>query len=429
MLCNYSKKYLTHVQVIIRFLQSDNPRLQWAGLVVLAGISAKYSPHMQETYDVIPIFLPFLQSEFLKVKIQAVVSLRCYCQGLLLLTSRVIEQYNSAMSSSIYAILSSPSLQPELLSETLNLLAIYSQVSKDYFIQFADNFIIGIRNIIMSSSLSSIRASAVTCLSYIIEAINNIEYSSNTLKEFLGLMGTDDTIDNAIIESFPQFASSMQNYFFSTYGKTILSILFKYVSLDVGKNCEEKNSKIVVMATFSFSSDNNLNERTWSLNADNLMRKITACKCILMMTMLGNIFEPYNLDTILIMNPLLNYKYNKKIRIYAIKCLKELCERTLDLGKILNPLLNGIFSALAHPANNKNTEKLLELLHLILKKAFESSILTPDIAEKVNEIISVRIPQYINANNSSNKENCNQILKNSAKIAEIFLKPVKTSFS
>jgi hypothetical protein len=379
-LCSYSNKFLAEFRSIVGLLQSENPRMQWVSLSSIACVLIRNSSVTEDNYDLIPLILPIMSSSVLKLQHQAIITLRCYCHGAWLSTRNSLYNYMTPISEAIYNILSSNTIPAIILTETFSLLGTFALAIQGCFIKFAPEFMIGLRNIIVSNTLPSIKSAAITTLGCIIEVINDPIYASSLFSEMIGIMGVDDVIDNSIMESMPQYAMCLKDTF-SVCGNAAVNILLNNAKIQIG--AKEDSSKVTVVASFELQG---IEEKNWSLNIDELSKKITACKSLLMMSMLGDMFNPWLHQSTIIMASLLNYKYNSEIREHAMGFMEQIyCSSSFH--QILLPALHGIYAAIVKPASKTNFEKLLNLLYLYLLNS--SSVLVPiDFANSISSVLA-----------------------------------------
>ena len=423
-LCNHSQTYIAEVAAVIPFLQSQNPRLQWAALTVISSLFIKYPQAIQESYEVLPTILQLMQSPLLKVQFQAVVSLRCYFQGSTLSTSSFLTASTSTVSSMIYTVLSTPSLPSPLLSELLTLLATFYQASGSEIPPLTDKFIEGVRNIIMSNTLSSIRASAITCIGCIIDTLANKACASSVLQELLGLVGSDELITNAVIESVSQYAGALQQDFYG-YAKDLVQLILANAAVDVRLKSLEASQKVMVLAVFEL---NGVEENEWRISADDLSKKISACKSLVMMAMLGPQFDPWTLATVDLVCPLMHYPYNKGIRNYAMRTVREICKRCGNFAEIWANVVRGVFGALMESVDAKNCEGVLEVMCGCLGRCVEMSLLGIEAAERITEGIAVKVKNEIQRIADAGYRESSKVITNSAKVIELFFKTFRNQY-
>ena len=160
----------------------------------------------------------------------------------------------SDVSSLLFSILSNPSLPSILLNDILELLALFSQSAGSSFVPYANDFMKGIRNIIFSDGLASIRASAVVCIGCLAEVSKNSEVCESVFKEILGIVGLNETVDIGFIESIPQFVECLKEKFYP-YAFSVMGLVFAQAGMEIRRIEGKNQSKIQVLASFQLKNE------------------------------------------------------------------------------------------------------------------------------------------------------------------------------
>lgn len=425
LLSTANKKALSGFSTITQYFCAENPRLVWAALSVVSVLFIKEAPNLQNLSGVLNLVVHSMNSSVKKVQYQCFIALGAYYQGLIIKNAQCQENIHE-MVLKVYQVLGDPLLSHEVITEVLNFLAILAETMQAEFGIYSDKFISGLKNLIFSSMPNHIRTSALTCLSCIMDSIGNIAQCQTVLVEILQLLGSDDAIDNAIIQSSPHFFYCLKANFYQ-FSTLIMPVLYKnaLTTVDVCMSVSEaKPDKIIVVASYEVLGSEG---HELVVCTEDLYKKLVATKSLMMMSMANDDFLPFVLDAVNISSQLVNYKYNKDIRSHAINTLKNILYIPSTISQVIIPIMKAIFTCLVEPINSKHLLKILHLLSIALEKSNEIEFLTLDQAEKMSQVISLQMGKETSKIKISGKSSCSEVFVRIAKVNEKLLKKFKNT--
>ncbi|OMJ84062.1 hypothetical protein SteCoe_14873 [Stentor coeruleus] len=420
-----NKKALSGFSTITQYFCSQNPRLVWAALRIASVLFLKEAPSLQCIGGMLNLIVHSMNSNVKKVQYQCFIALEAYYQGLIMKNAQCQENIHE-MVLKVYQVLGNPQLNHEVMVEVLTFLAILAETMQAEFGVYSDKFVSGLKNLIFSNMPNHIKTSALACLSCVVDSIGNTALCQTVLVEILQLLGSDDAIDNAIIENAPHFFYCLKSNFYQ-FSSIIMPILYKnaLTTVDVHTSkSEAKPGKIIVIASFEMKGSEG---HEMIVCTDDLNKKLIAMKSLMMMSIVGNDFIPFIFDAINISSQLINYKYNKDIRSYAIKILKHILKIPSTITQVINPIMKSIFSCLVEPINSKHLINILHLLYIALEKSYEIEFLTLDQAEKMCQVISLQMANEINKIKNQSESPNSEVFVKIAKVNEKLLKKFKNS--
>lgn len=320
---NYGE-FLQEYKDVVALINVQNPRIQWAVLSSICCFAYKFPSEMKFGCDLWVFMADFIQSPYLALQVQALQTAMCLLQ----VSNTNIELSNSQSLSlfynKVFQVLNNPQLPEVVLNNLFELISFMPETHPALFSQFQEYFHQGLEKLLKSQLPPSTKAPGIKC--FVLIACNeSFQFAENCCQLLLQMMGTDDCIDNAIIECCPILFDSLKERFYP-FGNFLVNIVLQNAKMNIKSGVNEQG-----VTLFASYLTNDGNSEQWGLCAEELNKKIIACKTLMRLSKLGPIFGPYAEEAFKVAEELTNYKQNKKIKLYAKKTVKALSSLNRDV--------------------------------------------------------------------------------------------------
>lgn len=319
--CINGGEFLQEYKEILKLLNHQNPRIQWAVLCSMSCFVFRFKDQMDIGSEIWDLMAELIKSPLLILQIQAFETSLCLLQG----PSRFSEtQSLSNFFTQVFEVLNHPQLPPTTLTNIFELIAYMSESYPSLFSPFSIHFLQGLQSIFKSQLSPFIKCAGVKCL-VIIACNDSPQMAENCCRSLLQMLGTSECIDSAIIESSPFLFGSLKERFYP-FGNFLIDLILKNAKLKVSSGYDAQGASLCA----NFVTEEN-KALKWGISHGELNKKILACKTLFQLSKLGAIYSPYAEETLRVVEELKNFKQNKKIKLYAKRTIKALSSMNRDV--------------------------------------------------------------------------------------------------
>lgn len=377
------------LNMLVPYCSSSNPRLIWAAVTSLGLLCTEFEPEIQTHYhaQVLVGLMGCMKIEYpTRLLTQVSSCMINYAKGLLSTEENEIKAcfnpYVPLLMQNFYTILQEGMRSGcnALLQETLNALSVLSTVLQSDFSDYYNYFMPSLLSIVQANVTTipqkEVRACSIRCIGHIVESVSELSSAvetalqiMNQLMELKRVLEDDDPALNTIYESISYFAMCLKDQFLPFLDIWVKE-LWEKASMEVemalyDADSEEAKSLPVGMNAVRFELKG-LGTKQLAVSTVVLENKIKACKILYeIVDSLENGFEPYAMNTLNVLLPLINYKYNKDIRKYSVKTISLLFkivsipQREIMLARVAPDYASTFKASISTPEDLKRQIKSL----------------------------------------------------------------------
>lgn len=377
------------LNMLIPYCNSANPRLMWAAVTSIGLLCSEFEPEIQTNYhtQILNGLIACMKIEYpTRLLTQLASCMINYTKGLLSAEETDLKvcfkPYIPVLMQNFYNILQEgmrTGCNP-LLQETLNALSIIATVLQSDFSEYYSYFMPSLLSIIQANVTTlpqkEVRACSIRCIGHIVESVSELDSAvetalqiMNQLMELKKVLEDDDPALNTIYESISYFAMCLKEKFIPFLDAWVKE-LWNKASLEVEMTLYDAESAEAQTLPLGMNAVRfelkGLGTKQLAVSTVVLENKIKACKILYdIVVSLESGFEPYVMNTLNVLLPLINYKYNKEIRKYTVKTITLLFksvpleQREIMLARLTPDYSNSFLSCIEQPQDLKRQIKSL----------------------------------------------------------------------
>ncbi|CAG9321782.1 unnamed protein product [Blepharisma stoltei] len=353
--------------MILPFVSSANPRLQWATATTLGLLCTEFEPTIETAHHarLIPAMLTLMTSSTnVKVQTRGTSALVNYTRGLLaeddVDPAESLTQYASTVLQTLATLLQQAVTTNNytLMLEVLNAISTTASALQSAFAPYYNQFMPALKTLVTipttTTQQQEIRATCIRCIGYMIESISEVpeNYTEDAKSIMNGLVQLKSSLDsedpatlaiNEVISNFAdclkeQFEPYMHVFMPELLTRAQANVDITFTDADEGQDLAPGMNAV----TFDMKGEG---KKQLAINTTALQHKIKACRILYdLVSSMGKAFAPYIEQTISTLTPLFAYAYNADIRKYSIRTVACTVGATKDtfqaeaLLRVLFPL-------------------------------------------------------------------------------------------